>query len=168
MLLCAIEVPGGDYGGRERWDPCWRCSMELQTWLMNDAHRFKVEMSPINLDRIQEWINQGRLNPDEPITMKELKKTRCLHGVKRHGVKLLSRVREPHSYLSKDAPELSRSPINPSSLSYPIPPPHPPAPPVAPTNSTPRTPTNSPPKSTSSSPAPPPPPSPAWKPSAAP
>jgi large subunit ribosomal protein L15 len=48
-------------------------------------------MSPINLDRIQDWINQGRLDPKKPITMKELAKSRCLHGVKRHGVKLLAR-----------------------------------------------------------------------------
>jgi len=49
-------------------------------------------MSPINLDRIQSWIDQGRLDPSKPITMKELKSSRCLHGVKRHGVKLLARV----------------------------------------------------------------------------
>jgi hypothetical protein len=55
--------------------------------------RFKVEMSPINLDRIQSWIDQGRLDASKPITMKELKSSRCLHGVKRHGVKLLARVR---------------------------------------------------------------------------
>lgn len=57
--------------------------------------RFKVEMSPINLDRIQSWIDQGRLDPSKPITMKELHKSRCLHGVKRHGVKLLARVTSP-------------------------------------------------------------------------
>lgn len=50
-------------------------------------------MSPVNLDRIQSWIDQGRLDPSKPITMKELHKSRCLHGVKRHGVKLLGRVR---------------------------------------------------------------------------
>lgn len=53
---------------------------------------FKVEMSPINLDRIQSWIDQGRLDAARPITIKELHKSRCLHGVKRHGVKLLARV----------------------------------------------------------------------------
>ncbi len=53
---------------------------------------FKVEMSPINLDRIQSWIDQGRLDPKKPITMKELKKSRCLHGVKKNGVKVLARV----------------------------------------------------------------------------
>jgi hypothetical protein len=53
---------------------------------------FKVEMSSVNLDRIQSWIDQGRLDPTNPITIKELHKSRCLHGVKRHGVKLLARV----------------------------------------------------------------------------
>ncbi|KAF2851604.1 ribosomal protein L15 [Plenodomus tracheiphilus IPT5] len=52
---------------------------------------FTVEMSPINLDRIQSWIDQGRLDPTKPITMKELAKSRCVHGVKRNGVKLLAR-----------------------------------------------------------------------------
>lgn len=56
-------------------------------------------MSPINLDRIQSWIDQGRLDPSQPITMKELNRSRCLHGVKRHGVKLLGRVRLPSFFL---------------------------------------------------------------------
>lgn len=47
-------------------------------------------MSPVNLDRIQSWLDQGRLDPSKPITMKELNDSRCLHGVK-DGVKLLAR-----------------------------------------------------------------------------
>lgn len=47
-------------------------------------------MSPINLDRIQSWIDAGRLDPTQPITLKELARSRCLHGVK-DGVKLLAR-----------------------------------------------------------------------------
>lgn len=50
-------------------------------------------MSPINLDRIQSWIDQGRLDPTKPITMKELAESRCLHGIK-DGVKLLARGKE--------------------------------------------------------------------------
>jgi len=50
-------------------------------------------MSPINLDRIQSWIDQGRLDPTQPITVKELADSRCLHGVK-DGVKLLARGKE--------------------------------------------------------------------------
>ncbi|TAQ84263.1 hypothetical protein B7494_g7415 [Chlorociboria aeruginascens] len=54
---------------------------------------FSVEMSPINLDRIQQWIDQGRLDPTRPITLKELAESRCLHGIK-DGVKLLARGKE--------------------------------------------------------------------------
>lgn len=50
-------------------------------------------MSTVNLNRIQEWINQGRLDPTKPITVKELADSRCLHGVK-DGVKVLARGKE--------------------------------------------------------------------------
>lgn len=46
-------------------------------------------MSPVNLSRIQEWINQGRLNPNQPITLKELTASRAIHGIK-DGIKLLA------------------------------------------------------------------------------
>ncbi|OQE10824.1 hypothetical protein PENVUL_c003G05163 [Penicillium vulpinum] len=35
-------------------------------------------MATVNLDRIQYWIDQGRLNPKQPITMKELYKSGCI------------------------------------------------------------------------------------------
>lgn len=47
-------------------------------------------MSPINLDKIQDWINQKRIDPHQPITVKELARTRAVHGVK-DGIKLLAR-----------------------------------------------------------------------------
>lgn len=50
-------------------------------------------MAPINLNRIQYWINQGRLDPTKPITLKELNSSRAVHGVK-DGVKLLARGKE--------------------------------------------------------------------------
>ena len=50
-------------------------------------------MSTINLDRIQAWIDQGRLDPKKPITLKELVDSRCLHRVK-DGVKLLARGKQ--------------------------------------------------------------------------
>lgn len=50
--------------------------------------RFSVTMSPLNLDRLQSWIDQGKIDATKPITMKELVDSRCLHGVK-DGVKLL-------------------------------------------------------------------------------
>ncbi|KAI9837304.1 MAG: hypothetical protein M1819_000378 [Sarea resinae] len=53
-------------------------------------NHFSVDMSPLNVDRLQSWIDQGRLDPSKPITLKELNDSRCLHGVK-DGVKLLAR-----------------------------------------------------------------------------
>lgn len=47
-------------------------------------------MSPINLDKIQDWINQRRIDPSKPITVKELTATRAVHGIK-DGIKLLAR-----------------------------------------------------------------------------
>ena len=80
------KVPAGFEGGQT---PQWITNPERGRGKYNP---FKVEMSPINLDRIQSWIDQGRLDPSKPITMRELAKSRCLHGVKRHGVKLLAKV----------------------------------------------------------------------------
>ncbi|KAL1953494.1 hypothetical protein VTO42DRAFT_2761 [Malbranchea cinnamomea] len=51
---------------------------------------FSVKMSKVNLDRLQDWIDQGRINPTKPITLRELVKSRCIHGIK-DGVKLLGR-----------------------------------------------------------------------------
>lgn len=50
-------------------------------------------MNPINLNRIQHWIDKGRLDPTQPITLKELKSSRCIHGIK-DGIKLLARGKE--------------------------------------------------------------------------
>ncbi|RMZ92484.1 hypothetical protein DV736_g300, partial [Chaetothyriales sp. CBS 134916] len=50
-----------------------------------------VEMSAVNLDRIQAWIDAGRLDAAAPITLKELAASRAIHGVKDGGVKLLAR-----------------------------------------------------------------------------
>ncbi|KAI8943058.1 hypothetical protein NX059_001094 [Plenodomus lindquistii] len=79
------KVPAGFEGGQT---PQWITNPDRGRGKYNP---FTVEMSPINLDRIQEWIDQGRLDPTKPITMKELAKSRCIHGVKRNGVKLLAR-----------------------------------------------------------------------------
>lgn len=49
-------------------------------------------MTPLNLDRLQHWIDRGLIDPSQPITLKELFETRCVHGIK-HGVKLLGDVR---------------------------------------------------------------------------
>ena len=50
-------------------------------------------MQPVNLDRIQLWIDQGRLDPTKPITLKELDESRCVTNIK-DGVKLLARGSE--------------------------------------------------------------------------
>ncbi|KAL8931506.1 MAG: hypothetical protein Q9216_007177 [Gyalolechia sp. 2 TL-2023] len=54
---------------------------------------FSLDMKPLNLEKIQAWIEQGRLDPSKPITVKELNKSRCIHGVK-DGVKLLAKGSE--------------------------------------------------------------------------
>ncbi|TFK25019.1 ribosomal protein L15 [Coprinopsis marcescibilis] len=46
--------------------------------------------APVNLDRIQHWINQGRLSssPEKPITARELLLSGCIHDA-HDGVKIL-------------------------------------------------------------------------------
>ncbi|OBZ75650.1 50S ribosomal protein L15 [Grifola frondosa] len=46
--------------------------------------------APVNLDRIQHWIDQGRLtsSPEKPITARELLESGCIHQI-HDGVKLL-------------------------------------------------------------------------------
>jgi ribosomal protein L15 len=51
-------------------------------------------MTPVNLDRIQEAIDAGTIDPNLPITMKTLKDANVINKVE-DGVKLLARVR-PH------------------------------------------------------------------------
>jgi large subunit ribosomal protein L15 len=48
-------------------------------------------MAPVNLDRIQEAIDAGKIDPNLPITMKTLNDARIVKGIK-DGVKLLARV----------------------------------------------------------------------------
>ncbi|KIJ44395.1 hypothetical protein M422DRAFT_30520 [Sphaerobolus stellatus SS14] len=45
---------------------------------------------PVNLDRLQSWINQGRISstPEKPITVKELLFSGCVHNAQ-DGVKIL-------------------------------------------------------------------------------
>lgn len=49
-------------------------------------------MTPVNLDRIQQAIDEGMIDPDEPITMRTLKEAKVVNKVE-DGVKLLARVR---------------------------------------------------------------------------
>lgn len=52
--------------------------------------RFKIRFNNVNLGRVQEWIDAGRLDPSAPITIKHLKDSGCVTGTIKHGVKLLS------------------------------------------------------------------------------
>jgi large subunit ribosomal protein L15 len=61
---------------------------------MSASGSFTTELSPVNLNKIQYWINAGRLDPSQPITLRELSKSRCIHGVARDGVKLLARGKD--------------------------------------------------------------------------
>ncbi|OCK85665.1 ribosomal protein L15 [Lepidopterella palustris CBS 459.81] len=79
------KVPAGFNGGQTK--------LEITQGPRGFVNHFAVNMSPLNIDRLQSWIDQGRLDPSKPITMKELNETRCLHGVK-DGVKLLARGSE--------------------------------------------------------------------------
>ncbi|KAH8899019.1 50S ribosomal subunit protein L15 [Thozetella sp. PMI_491] len=47
-------------------------------------------MAELNLDRIQDWIDAGRLDATKPITPRELIKSKCVTRI-RDGIKLLSR-----------------------------------------------------------------------------
>jgi hypothetical protein len=59
--------------------------------VLERCRRHALDLSPVNLDRIQSWVDQGRLDASRTITVKELVESRCIHGVK-DGVKLLARV----------------------------------------------------------------------------
>lgn len=59
-------------------------------WYVNS---FQVDLKPLNLYKIQDWIDQGRLDPSKPITIKELRESRCVSNVI-DGVKLLAKGSE--------------------------------------------------------------------------
>jgi len=46
--------------------------------------------APVNLDRLQHWIDQGRItsSPEQPITARELVLSKCIHNV-HDGIKIL-------------------------------------------------------------------------------
>ncbi|KAK9474177.1 mitochondrial 54S ribosomal protein uL15m, partial [Dipodascopsis tothii] len=52
-----------------------------------------LELVPINLSRLQEWINAGRIDASQPITMKTLLDSRLCRGIKQ-GVKILADGKE--------------------------------------------------------------------------
>ncbi|MBE7181520.1 MAG: mitochondrial large ribosomal subunit protein uL15m, partial [Terriglobus roseus] len=76
------KVPRGFNGGQT--------SDEVVRGPRGFTNNFAVDLAPVNLDRIQHWIDQGRIDAARPITLRELATSRCVHGVK-DGVKLLAR-----------------------------------------------------------------------------
>lgn len=58
------------------------------------CHSSEKTFAPVNLDRLQHWINTERLvsSPERPITARELLRSGCVHNAK-DGVKLLGDVR---------------------------------------------------------------------------
>ena len=57
------------------------------------SSRNTKEYAAVNLDRLQHWVDQGRLisTPEQPITARELLLSGCVHDVK-DGVKILGDV----------------------------------------------------------------------------
>lgn len=53
---------------------------------------FSQDLATVNLNRVQEWINKGRLDPTKPITPKELIQTGLAKA--KEGVKILAYSRE--------------------------------------------------------------------------
>lgn len=64
--------------------------MEELRMLIIRGRSFSEHFIPLNLDRLQSWVDQGRIDPLRPITIKELGQSRCVCNIK-DGVKLLSR-----------------------------------------------------------------------------
>jgi large subunit ribosomal protein L15 len=50
-------------------------------------------MEELNLGKLQDWIDQGRLDPSQPITMKHLQDSNIVGKIK-HGVKVLAKGSE--------------------------------------------------------------------------
>jgi len=74
------KVPAGFAGGQT--------PLEVVHGVRGFKNVFSVHMSPLNLGKLQQWIDAGRIDPTKPITFKELLDTRAVHGIK-DGVKLL-------------------------------------------------------------------------------
>lgn len=59
-----------------------------------EPSRNTKEYAAVNVDRLQHWVDQGRLvsTPEQPITARELLLSGCVHDVK-DGIKILGDVR---------------------------------------------------------------------------
>ncbi|KAF2670661.1 ribosomal protein L15 [Microthyrium microscopicum] len=79
------KVPFGFQGGQT---PEWKVA-----GIKGFVNRNSENMAEVNLDRLQTWIDQGRINPNRPITVVELMRSGCISSIK-DGVKILARGRE--------------------------------------------------------------------------
>lgn len=71
---------------------CKQCSSFLLLLCLLILHASHgKEYQEVNLDKLQHWIETGRIDPSQPITMKHLLDSRCIHKIE-DGVKLLSVV----------------------------------------------------------------------------
>ncbi len=69
------------------------------------------QLQKLNLNRLQNWIDQGRINTSEAITMKHLAESRCVHGI-RDGIKLLAQGKESfHSIINIEVTRASHEAI---------------------------------------------------------
>ena len=79
--------------------------------------------APVNLDRIQHWVEQGRLTstPETPITARELYLSGCVHDV-HNGIKLLGDVSFVALYIcSMDSiSQIGRGPVEDTNSHYTI------------------------------------------------
>ncbi|PLN84334.1 50S ribosomal subunit protein L15 [Aspergillus taichungensis] len=79
---------------------------------------FALDLATVNLDRIQSWIDQGRIDPTRPITIRELAQSRCIHQTK-EGVKLLGRSADTDAPMDASA-ETQAATGSSSALKQPI------------------------------------------------
>ena len=77
------KVPAGFNGGQT--------PLEVVHGERGFKNIFSPDIAVVNLDRIQAWIDAGRLDTGRVITVRELSQSRCVHRLK-DGVKVLARV----------------------------------------------------------------------------
>lgn len=65
--------------------------MDLKHRIIYKLNRFGDDFEILNLGKLQEWIDQGRINTNEIITMKTIQDCNIIGKVK-NGVKLLAGV----------------------------------------------------------------------------
>ena len=57
------------------------------------VHRNRIRWTAVNLGRLQEWVDAGRLDTGRVLTMRDLRDNGVVHKKIPHGVKLLAKAR---------------------------------------------------------------------------